>query len=427
MKKMSFKEAAREILGRGDEPLTAQEIVSIALEEGLIETEGKTPDATIAALLYMDIRNNKNSPFIKIGRGKFSLKTKKASIASPIHLIEQQNQNVKKLLKEKLHEMDPYQFEYLIADLLQKIGYENVNVTKRSGDGGIDVEANLTVGGVTNVKTVIQAKRHKSNISGKVITQLRGSAEVDQRGLVITTSDFTRDARSEARAPNKMPVSLVNGNKLVEMLFKYEVGVKKEEKVIYEIDIDYFENVDIQEGKPYISDKNRSIWPLPGGIHNYIETLNQFLAAIEKGTNKKKDLIKWYINNFEKVGSQNTAFSYINVPKNMRLIDVKNGVYYLTDVKNGVYYLTEVGKKYLELNDDPDYLYEVISDNILAFSDIVEFLKTSKEPKNEQEILDYLKDNFDIGWTTFAQVNFRLLWLINLGKIKKTEGGYINL
>ena len=119
--------------------------------------------------------------------------------------------------------MDPFQFEYLVAELLTKIGYEKVEVTRRSGDKGIDVVGNLTVGGLTDVKTVIQAKEYKkgNNISGKYITQLRGSAEVDQRGLIITTSDFTKDALDEARATNKMPVALVNGTKLIELLFKF--------------------------------------------------------------------------------------------------------------------------------------------------------------------------------------------------------------
>ena len=65
--------------------------------------------------------------------------------------------------------------------------------------------ANLTVGGLTNVKTVIQVKRYKkgNNISGKYITQLRGSAEVDQRGLIITTSDFTKDASPTLRVIKK--------------------------------------------------------------------------------------------------------------------------------------------------------------------------------------------------------------------------------
>ena len=230
MKKISFKEAAITILKDADEPLSAKAITEIALKEDLIETAGATPEATMAAQLYTDINNNPASKFKKVGRGLFALRQQTESAKSPLLAIQNQNELVKKKLMEKIQDMDPFQFEFLAAELLKKIGYENVEVTRRSGDKGIDVNGNLTVGGLTNVKTVIQVKRYKTgnNISGKHITQLRGSAEVDQRGLIITTSDFTKDAVKESKAINKMPVSLVNGSKLLELLFKYKVGVKEE-------------------------------------------------------------------------------------------------------------------------------------------------------------------------------------------------------
>ena len=51
-------------------------------------------------------------------------------------------------------------------------------------------------------------------------------------------------------------------------------------------------------------------------------------------------------------------------------------------------------------------------------------LGSSDEPQKEQDILDYLSENHDVEWTTFAQVTFRLMWLLNLGKIEKVESGY---
>ena len=311
--------------------------------------------------------------------------------------------------------MDPYQFEYFIADLLKEIGYENVIVTKRSGDGGIDVIADLTVGGITNVKTVIQVKRYRGNIPVKIITQLRGSAEVGQRGLVITTSDFTKDAISESKAQNKMPVSLVNGDKLMKLIFENEVGIKKENPSVYSIDNDYFQTETSTSKDSVISkDKNRSIWPLPGGTNSYVETLNQILRVISKGVNTKKDIIKWFIQNFENVKSERTAEGYLFVPKSMGLVGINNGEYHLT----------KEGEKYLE-NQDLEELYNIISDNIFVFEEIFEFIKNSEEPKSEKEILEYLKENFDIEWTSFAQTNFRILWLVNLNKIKKSPEGYL--
>lgn len=411
---LSFKEVAEIILKDSSKPLSANEITELAFEQNLLETEGKTPEATMAAQIYSDIKNNSSTIFVKVGKGKFTLRNKIESVDSPELLIERQNEIVKKDLIEKLHEIDPYMFEFLIGDLLKQIGYENVEVTKRSGDGGVDVKANLTVGGLTNVKTVIQVKRYKPNVDVKVIRELRGSAEVDQRGLVITTSKFAKSAVDEAKAPNKMPVSLVDGDKLIELMFRYGVGVKKEEKIIYTLDSGYFENDIGGSVKSVKGDKNMSIWPLPGGGMNYINTLNNFLEVVRGGVNSKSELVQWYKTNYENVNSDKAASSYINVPKGMGL----------TTLNDGKYCLTDDGMKYIE-NKDIGLLYEIISKNIFGFDEMIKLLESSDEPQNEQDFLDYLKENHGIEWTTFAQINFRIMWLLNLQKIQEVEDGYI--
>jgi restriction endonuclease Mrr len=414
--RISFKEAAKQVLQSADEPLSAAEITLTALERGLIATEGKTPEATMAAILYTDIKDEKNTIFKKVGRGKFALKTQQQSASSPLLLIEQQNELVRKKLREKLHSMDPFQFEYFIADLLQAIGYEQVEVTSRSGDKGIDIVANLTVGGITNVKTVIQVKRYKENknLSGKYITQLRGSAEVDQRGLIITTSGFTKDAREEAKAPNKMPVSLVDGERLIELLFKYEVGVKKEAVPIYSIHSEYFEEETASTEKQLETRKSKALWPLPGGADSYIETLAKILGKIQAGAFTRAELMDWLQSEYDTVNSTNTASGYLNVPKAMGL----------AHNAGGTYALTAAGEQYLA-SRSLEHLYEQVSNHILAFDDIYQFLLNAEEPQPVEQILEFLKENFDLNWTTLHQVNFRLSWLMGFGKVEKQDGGFV--
>jgi len=413
MSKLSFKKAAIKILEAAEEPLSAKEITQIALNEELIETSGATPEATMAAQLYTD-----TGKFKKVGRGLFALVKQTESAKSPLLAIQKQNSLVKQKLIEKIQEMDPFQFEFLVAELLRKIGYENVEVTKRSGDKGIDVLGNLTVGGLTNVKTVIQVKRYKTgnNISGKYITQLRGSAEVDQRGLIITTSNFTRDAINESKATNKMPVALVNGQKLIDLLFKYKVGVKEDIVSVFSIDSELFENE--LNDSTYMGSENkiRSIWPLPGGVDSYIETLNQLLDRIFEKTTTREDMVDWFVKSFDNVSSRKTANGYLSVPKNMGLIDFRDGICILTTA--GLHYRDE---KNLE------FLFKTISTNILAFEEVHQFLLSGKEPKADQDVLEYVNENFDVNWSTLAQVNFRLLWLINLRKVEKTDEGYIGV
>ena len=60
--------------------------------------------------------------------------------------------------------------------------------------------------------------------------------------MIITTSEFTKDAINEAKASNKMPVALVDGGKLIDLLFKYKVGVKEETVSVYSIDSELFDS-----------------------------------------------------------------------------------------------------------------------------------------------------------------------------------------
>lgn len=75
MSNMTFAEAAYQILKQAGEPLTANEITSIALERGMISTVGKTPSATMSSRLYVDVtRKGDDSKFVKVSRGKFALR-----------------------------------------------------------------------------------------------------------------------------------------------------------------------------------------------------------------------------------------------------------------------------------------------------------------------------------------------------------------
>jgi len=75
MSNITFADAAYEILKQARKALSADEITSIALNQNMISTMGKTPSATMSARLYIDIKTKGDkSKFIKVGRGKFALK-----------------------------------------------------------------------------------------------------------------------------------------------------------------------------------------------------------------------------------------------------------------------------------------------------------------------------------------------------------------
>src|SRR5262249_775706 len=130
----------------------------------------------------------------------------------------------------------PGAFEDLIGALLAKIGFEDVQVTARSGDGGIDVRGTLVVGSVIRTSMAIQAKRWKNNVQAPIIQQVRGSLGTHEQGLIITTSDFSEGARKEAERSNAVPVALMNGEQLVALLVENELGIRRASYDLIELD-----------------------------------------------------------------------------------------------------------------------------------------------------------------------------------------------
>lgn len=132
--------------------------------------------------------------------------------------------------------MPPFSFEELVGEVLRNLGFENITVTSKSGDGGIDVTGELVVAGAIKNSVCVQVKRWRNNVQRASISELRGSLRPHQTGLFITTSDFSKPSIEEANDPYKAPISLINGKEFVDILCDYGIGVTAEEVIIYDID-----------------------------------------------------------------------------------------------------------------------------------------------------------------------------------------------
>lgn len=130
-------------------------------------------------------------------------------------------------------------FERLCQRLLRENGFQNVRITGRSGDGGIDGEGILEINPLLSFKVLFQCKRYQGSVGASMIRDFRGAliGKAD-KGIVLTTGSFTMDAKREAIRDGANPIELVDGEKLVKMFEKLELGVKP--KVIYEVDMDFF-------------------------------------------------------------------------------------------------------------------------------------------------------------------------------------------
>jgi restriction system protein len=125
-----------------------------------------------------------------------------------------------------LQSMDPTAFERLCQRLLRESGFIEVEVTKRSGDGGIDGYGTIRISGLISFNVLFQSKRYKGNIGADVVRDFRGAmvGRAD-KGLIITTGGFTIEARREATRDGAPPLDLIDGRLLAEKLKELKLGV----------------------------------------------------------------------------------------------------------------------------------------------------------------------------------------------------------
>ena len=174
--------------------------------------------------------------FVKHGRGLSGLTRWMGE--GLVFEIEQHNRRVHESLRKELASMDPTAFEELIARLLAEVGFEDIEVTRRSSDGGIDVRGTLVVGGVIRTRMAVQAKRwSKGNVGAPTVQQVRGSLGTHEQGLIITTSDFSKGSIDEAQRPDAVPVALMNGEQLVALLVENDIHITRLRHDIIELDV----------------------------------------------------------------------------------------------------------------------------------------------------------------------------------------------
>lgn len=122
-----------------------------------------------------------------------------------------------------------YDFEDFLKPLLECIGLDEVRVTKRSGDGGIDLEG-IRYGVIDNnddsVKYIVQAKRYKPSdkIPVDIIDKLRGNMLSGEKGIVITTASFSKPAIEKAALRKETPIVLIDGRTLVDICIEKDIG-----------------------------------------------------------------------------------------------------------------------------------------------------------------------------------------------------------
>ncbi len=143
-----------------------------------------------------------------------------------------------------LLKLNPGAFERLCQRVLRESGFVQVKVTGRSGDGGIDGVGLVRLGGLLSFPVLFQCKRYRGVVSASTVRDFRGAmtGRAD-RGLVITTGTFSRDARHEATRDGAPPIDLVDGEQLLDKLKELRLGVAVEMKEEVSVVPEWFEGV----------------------------------------------------------------------------------------------------------------------------------------------------------------------------------------
>lgn len=155
---------------------------------------------------------------------------------------EIESRDWKEQITDILQHLDPYAFERLAQRLLRECGFSDVQVTKRSGDGGIDGTGKLRIQGIFSFNVAFQCKRYKGQVGAAAIRDFRGSLSTNiEKGVLITTGTFTRAAKEEASSEGKRLIDLMDGEELINKLAEYGIGLNEIKS--YEVDEDFFNSL----------------------------------------------------------------------------------------------------------------------------------------------------------------------------------------
>jgi len=151
--------------------------------------------------------------------------------------------------RTKLHhvliqELSSDAFERLVKRMLRESGFVQVEVTGRTGDGGIDGKGIVRVGGLLSFHVLFQCKKYQGSVSAGAIRDFRGAliGRAD-KGLFVTTGTFTREAMQEATRDGATPIDLMDGDQLADKLKELRLGIKTEMVESVYVDAEWFRSI----------------------------------------------------------------------------------------------------------------------------------------------------------------------------------------
>lgn len=256
---MTIKEAIKEVMRRKGAPMTANEAYEAIVEAGLYEFNAAIPSAIVRG----EIRRHcvgvefstasRTKHFELVGENKYYFlekpikqKAKASSSRSKypsssdlgVSAVKSAQQLHKAAFKEtilkQVKKISPENFEYFTKNLLEAYGFEDVEVTSYSKDGGIDGYGQLKVG-LGLITVAFQCKRYtKQAVRTKEVQEFRGSIQGKcEQGLFFTTSNFTSDCKVLMFQSGAVPIIMIDGEGIVDIMIEKNFGVQTESVPVY--------------------------------------------------------------------------------------------------------------------------------------------------------------------------------------------------
>jgi restriction system protein len=263
MKKRTIKEAIVDVLRKVGTPLSPKEIYNKIIELDYYRFNSETPLHIVSTELrrhskgidfpaahkkkHFQFLNNGTYWIVDLPVPNLSTQSLKAEI-----VVRKDSENLKSVVEDlkeihskhteafkkqilnQLKEIDPRIFEEFSKKLLKTFGFKDLAVTQQSKDGGIDGYGKLKVG-ITFLNVAFQSKRwNKTVVSKKEIQSFRGDIQGKyEQGIYFTTSTYSRDAKEVSIQKGAVPIILLDGNAIVEIMIEKQFGVDTENIPVY--------------------------------------------------------------------------------------------------------------------------------------------------------------------------------------------------
>lgn len=258
---MTITDAIKEAMRLRGAPLSAREAYEAIIELGLYEFHAENPIHIVASQIRrhcrgLDFPSSSETkhfelkedgkyfflphPIRQSGGPKKARLTGVKALLRDLRVVHQRyDKELRSAILANLKRLTPRDFEHFAQRLLAEYGFLNMIVTPQGRDGGIDGHGRLKIG-LAYMNVAFQCKRFSDLCVGRPkIDEFRGAIQGEyEQGIFFTTSRFAETAKGASLRRGAVPIVLVDGPEIVNLMIEKQFGVQAEEIPVYSYALD---------------------------------------------------------------------------------------------------------------------------------------------------------------------------------------------